>query len=38
MGYENWTLAIQAWIEEKQHYYYGYPSSGIVSHYTQVLM
>lgn len=36
MGYENWVQAIQAWIDEKENYFYGYPSSGIVAHYTQV--
>ena len=36
MGYENWTQAMDGWIEEKEHYFHGYPSSGIVSHYTQV--
>ena len=36
MGYDNWTQAIQGWIEEKEHYHYGYPSAAIVSHYTQV--
>lgn len=36
MGYENWTLAIEGWIEEKEHYFYGYPATGIVGHYTQV--
>ncbi|CAF0970929.1 unnamed protein product [Rotaria sordida] len=37
MGYENWTQAIQGWIEEKEHYFYGYPSAGIVTHYTQMI-
>ncbi|CAF4228428.1 unnamed protein product [Rotaria socialis] len=37
MGYENWTQAIQGWISEKQDYFYDYPSSGIVSHYTQII-
>ncbi len=36
MGYENWTQAIGGWIEEKEHYVHGYPSTGIVGHYTQV--
>lgn len=36
MGYENWTQAIYGWIDEKEHYYHGYPSSGVVGHYTQV--
>ena len=36
MGYENWTQAVEGWIEEKQLYYYGYPSTGVVGHYTQV--
>ncbi|CAF4494581.1 unnamed protein product, partial [Rotaria magnacalcarata] len=35
MGYENWTQAIQGWISEKQDYFYDYPSSGVVGHYTQ---
>ena len=36
MGYENWTQAVEGWIEEKQLYYYGYPSTAVVGHYTQV--
>ncbi len=36
MGYENWTQALGGWIEEKDHYFYGYPATGIVGHYTQV--
>jgi hypothetical protein len=36
MGYENWSLAVGGWIEEKEHYAHGYPSTGIVGHYTQV--
>ena len=36
MGYENWTQALEGWIEEKEHYFHGYPSTGIVGHYTQV--
>lgn len=36
MGYENWTQAIEGWIEEKEHYFHGYPATGIVGHYTQV--
>ena len=36
MGYDNWTQALEGWIEEKEHYFYGYPSIGIVAHYTQV--
>jgi hypothetical protein len=36
MGYENWTQALDGWIEEKEHYFYGYPATGIVGHYTQV--
>lgn len=36
MGYDNWTQALEGWIEEKEHYFYGYPATGIVSHYTQV--
>jgi hypothetical protein len=38
MGYENWTQAIGGWIEEKEYYSHGYPSTGIVGHYTQVKM
>jgi len=38
MGYENWTQAIEGWIEEKEHYFHGYPATGIVGHYTQVNM
>ena len=38
MGYKNWTQTMKAWIEEKQHYFHGYPSTGIVAHYTQVKM
>ncbi|CAF3794955.1 unnamed protein product [Rotaria sp. Silwood1] len=37
MGYENWTQAIQGWIEEKEHYFYGYPSARVVTHYTQMI-
>lgn len=37
MGYENWTQAIGGWIEEKEHYIYGYPATGIVGHYTQMI-
>jgi hypothetical protein len=36
MGYENWTQAVGGWIEEKEYYSHGYPSTGIVGHYTQV--
>ena len=36
MGFRSWTEAINAWIEEKEDYRYGYPSSAIVGHYTQV--
>ncbi len=36
MGYENWTQALGGWIEEKEHYFHGYPATGIVGHYTQV--
>lgn len=36
MGYENWTQAVEGWIEEKEHYFHGYPATGIVGHYTQV--
>lgn len=36
MGYENWTLAIGGWIDEKEHYVYGHPATGVVGHYTQV--
>ena len=36
MGYENWTLAIQGWISEKQDYYYDYPTTAMIGHYTQV--
>ena len=36
MGYANWTQAIQGWIEEKEHYFHGYPSVEVVGHYTQV--
>ena len=38
MGYENWTQAIEGWINEKNDYFYHYPSTSIVSHYTQVNM
>jgi hypothetical protein len=36
MGYENWTQALDGWIEEKEHYFYGYPATGTVGHYTQI--
>lgn len=38
MGYENWTIAIEAWIQEKEHYSYDKSATGIVGHYTQVSM
>ncbi|UJR33140.1 hypothetical protein I4U23_020597 [Adineta vaga] len=37
MGYENWTQAIDGWIEEKEYYFHGYPATGIVGHYTQMI-
>ncbi|CAF0942957.1 unnamed protein product [Adineta ricciae] len=37
MGYDNWTQAIGGWIEEKEHYIHGYPATGIVAHYTQMI-
>ncbi|CAF3537126.1 unnamed protein product [Adineta steineri] len=37
MGYENWTQAIGGWVEEKEYYLHGYPSTGIVAHYTQMI-
>jgi hypothetical protein len=38
MGYENWTDAIEGWIEEKEHYYHAFPSTNIFSRYSQVDM
>ncbi|CAF1546414.1 unnamed protein product, partial [Didymodactylos carnosus] len=34
-GRENWTLTLQDWINEKQHYYYD--RSQVTAHYSQVI-
>ncbi len=37
IGYDNWTLAIQDWADEKKDFLYGSKiQHGIVGHYTQV--
>ncbi|CAF1399733.1 unnamed protein product [Adineta ricciae] len=37
MGYENWTRALEGWIEEKEHYYHSYPATAVFSHYSQMI-
>jgi len=39
MGYNNWTLAIRGWADEKKDFVYGSKiQHGIVGHYTQLLI
>ena len=38
MGYDNWTEAIQGWVEEKEHYVHALPSNHFFNEYKQVNM